>query len=62
MTITEALKAGKIDRIVNGNTWLVWDLYVFKFMVYHHEKYGRLPHVLLETDNEEEAVAMLIRN
>lgn len=60
MMITDALKAGKIDRIISGDSWLTWD--TDEFVVRTQGRYKKMSKILCETKDEEEAVARLIRS
>lgn len=66
MTIVEALKTSKIDRITNGNRWLYWaDSSQYgveqNHWIVRESKRGRnSPVILIITDDESQAVKVLI--
>ena len=59
MTIIEALKTENI-RISDGNRWMFWDTFLPGWVVLERKYNAKKNTILIETDNEEEAIKYLL--
>jgi len=59
MKIIEALKNIKYLRVSCGSRWLVFGSFANIFVVYEQKKYARKAVIVIETTDEDEAVAAL---
>ncbi|MDD5013585.1 MAG: hypothetical protein PHW73_00600 [Atribacterota bacterium] len=60
MTIIELLKSEESVRITLGSRWLVYDTYSKQWEVFEHKPYHKKTTHVLQTENEQEAVASLL--
>lgn len=61
MTIVDALMDGELDRISKGDRWMFWDDMNMEWVVLERPKHKKTNTVLAYTDDEEVAVAALIK-
>ena len=61
MKIIELLKKDDNCLYINNNErWLVFDGSYNTFIVYEHKRYAKKTTIIIETDNEDEAVEALM--